>query len=209
MMDGSIGVTSQVGVGTTFWFNIRVRRGKAAKPVALAEAPATRARDSDTIRQLFAGRGLRILVADDVFTNRFVAVGILKKMGLEADAVENGLEVLTALQSTSYSYDLILMDVQMPVLDGLDATRQIRSAEKGRRHLPIIALTAAAMQEEREICLAAGMDDFIAKPIVPRVLADVLIKWLPAKVEGTAADMQALARFVDAGEVPSAADKKA
>ena len=195
MMDGTIGVTSQVGVGTTFWFNIRVRRGTSAKAAAMAESSTIRARDSDRIQQLFAGRELRILVADDVLTNRYVALGILKKMGLDADGVENGMEALAAIQSTSY--DLILMDVHMPVLDGLDATRQIRNAEKGRRRIPIIALTAAAMQEERENCLAAGMDDFVPKPIMPRVLADVLTKWLPA-----------LEKFVDRGQVPTAADQQ-
>ena len=121
-----------------------------------------------------------MLVADDVVTNQYVAIGILEKMGLEVDAVANGQEAVAAVLSAHY--DLVLMDVQMPIMDGLDESRQIRNAEKGTRRLPIIAMTAAAMQQDREDCLAAGMDDFVSKPIMPRVLAAALSKWLPAAV---------------------------
>ena len=158
----------------------------------------------------------RILVAEDNFTNQQVALGMLKKLGLRADAVANGREALHALQTIPY--DLILMDVQMPEMDGLEATRRIRNQESGIRGqesapsdlrpptsdlrpltpdsrpptpgpIPIIAMTAHAMQGDRDVCLAAGMDDYVSKPIKPEALAEVLRKWLPEEEsEGDAAD---------------------
>ncbi len=152
---------------------------------------------------LFAGRNVRILLAEDNIINQQVALGILGKLGLYADAVANGVEALTALETLPY--DLVLMDVQMPVMDGFEATEKIRNNEKIMindefgmmkekepeklvayssliiRHspIPIIAMTAHAMQGDRERCLAAGMNDYITKPVSPRSLADVLDKWLP------------------------------
>jgi PAS domain S-box-containing protein len=139
----------------------------------------------------FENSKARILLADDNITNQQVALGILKKLGLRADAVANGAEVLNALESLPY--DLILMDVQMPVMDGMEATRRIREKEKGKSdqaarrcesqavnfHIPIIAMTAHAMQGDREQCLAAGMNDYVSKPVSPQALTDCLKKWLP------------------------------
>ncbi|MFA5262532.1 MAG: PAS domain S-box protein [Opitutaceae bacterium] len=123
----------------------------------------------------------RILLAEDNITNQQVAVGILKKLGLSADAVANGLEAIHAL--TDIPYDLVLMDVQMPVMDGLEATRQIRNPQtQSRNHdIPIIAMTAHAMARDQEMCLAAGMNDYVSKPVEPEALAKVLEKWLPEK----------------------------
>ncbi len=129
----------------------------------------------------FSGRTARILLAEDNITNQQVALGILKKLGLRADAVANGSEALKALETLPY--DLVLMDVQMPVTDGLEATRQIRdplSAIKNHR-IPIIAMTAHALRGDREKCMEAGMDDYVSKPVSPQSLADVLDKWLPQK----------------------------
>ena len=150
---------------------------------------------------LFAGRKARILLAEDNFTNRLVALGILKKLGLQTDAVTNGVEALDALQTLPY--DLVLMDVQMPEMDGFEATRIIRNYElrirnqereepneEGGDHpsftlhtssfiLPIIAMTAHTMKGDRERCLEAGMNDYISKPISPQALAEMLDKWLP------------------------------
>jgi PAS domain S-box-containing protein len=123
--------------------------------------------------------GMRILLAEDNITNREVALGILKKLGLRADAVTNGAEAIRALEMLPY--DLVLMDVQMPHIDGLEATRQIRdagSAVKDHR-IPIIAMTAHALQGDRERCLEAGMDDYVTKPVSPRALAEALGRWLP------------------------------
>ncbi len=131
------------------------------------------------MRQLFAGRNLRILLAEDNITNQLVALGILKKLGLHADAVANGREALNAIRKQPY--DLILVDVQMPVMDGLEATREIRSArtEGALRNIPIIAMTAHAMAGDRDRCLESGMNGYVSKPIDPLALADELNKWLP------------------------------
>jgi CheY-like chemotaxis protein len=135
---------------------------------------------------MFAGRTVRILLAEDNITNQHVALGILKKMGVHADAAANGEEAVKAVETLPY--DLIFMDVQMPEMDGLEATKQIRNMKKiyGHEdlHLPIIAMTAHAMQGDRERCLAAGMNDYISKPVSPRAIADVLEKWLPKTESG-------------------------
>jgi PAS domain S-box-containing protein len=121
----------------------------------------------------------RILLVEDNPTNQQVAVGILFKMGLYADTAANGAEALSALGQIPY--DLVLMDVQMPVMDGLTATRRIRAAASPvlNPRLPIIAMTAYAMQGDRDKCLDAGMNDYVPKPITPHILAEVLKKWLP------------------------------
>jgi PAS domain S-box-containing protein len=141
------------------------------------------------IIDLFAGSKARILLAEDNITNQQVALGILNKLGLRADAVANGAEALTAVRTLPY--DLILMDVQMPVMDGLEATKRIRNYESGITNqgqtgdapspfnIPIIAMTAHAMQGDREKFLAAGMTDYISKPVSPQELVDRLKKWLP------------------------------
>ena len=121
----------------------------------------------------------RILLAEDNITNQQVAVGILKKLGLRADAVANGLEAVKALETLPY--DLVLMDVQMPEMNGLEATRHIRNPQSAVRNhqIPIIAMTAGAMQGDREKCLEAGMNDYVSKPISPQTLAEALDRWLP------------------------------
>jgi PAS domain S-box-containing protein len=127
----------------------------------------------------FSGHKARILLAEDNITNQQVALGILNKLGLRADAVANGAEAVNALEAIPY--DLILMDVQMPEMDGYEATRLIRSPHSAVRNhqVPIIAMTANAMHDDREKCLRAGMDDYVPKPVSPQSLAEVLIKWLP------------------------------
>lgn len=126
----------------------------------------------------------RILLVEDNITNQQVALGILKKLGLRADAVANGAEAVKAL--ASLPYDLVLMDVQMPVMDGLEATRQIRSPQSVvlNPSIPVIAMTARAMQGDQEKCLAAGMNDYVSKPVNPQSLARVLAKWLKTVKDG-------------------------
>ena len=127
----------------------------------------------------FAGSGVRLLLVEDNITNQQVALGILRKLGLHADAVADGAEAIHAL--SNIPYDLVLMDVQMPVMDGLEATRQIRSAQSpiANHNIPIIAMTAEAMQGDRERCLQAGMNDYVSKPVTPQALAERLERWLP------------------------------
>jgi len=127
------------------------------------------------------GRG-RVLAADDNAVNKKLITRLLEKAGYVADAVENGREAVEAM--TRVEYDAVLMDCQMPVMDGFEATTVIRAAESGRsRRVPIIALTASAMASDRERCLAAGMDDYLTKPIKPAELAEVLARWVPQPVE--------------------------
>lgn len=126
------------------------------------------------------GINARVLVVEDNPSNREVALGILKKIGLRADAVNDGAEAVRSLESTVY--DLVLMDMRMPVMDGVEATRQIRDPRSSVLdcNVPIIAMTANAMESDRQQCLAVGMNGFVAKPVSIAVLRETLRKWLPA-----------------------------
>jgi PAS domain S-box-containing protein len=155
-----------------------VRFGELARTLhhLLEEAPAPRipAREIRKLRE----RERRILLVEDSLTNQQVALSILKKLGLEADAVDNGQEALVALARTHY--DLVLMDCQMPEMDGFETSRRIRAGEGGsERALPIVAMTANVMEGNREACLEAGMDDFLGKPVSIRALSQCLDRWLP------------------------------
>ena len=127
----------------------------------------------------------RILLVEDNITNQQVAVGLLERLGLRADAVANGAEAVKALETLPY--DLVLMDVQMPVLNGLEATRQIRDPRSAVRNheIPIIAMTASAMQSDRDECLDAGMNDYVSKPVSREALAEALETWLPEETAAT------------------------
>ncbi|HOX51679.1 MAG TPA: ATP-binding protein, partial [Fibrobacteria bacterium] len=172
LMGGQIGVISREGVGTEFWFTVRMARSTAAPP---ADKPLEIPVDLGELRH----RSVRILLAEDNITNQMVAMGILERLGLRVDAVANGEEAVHALEQ--FPYDLVLMDVQMPEMDGLTATRRIRDRHSPvlDHNIPVIAMTANAMQGDRERCLAAGMDDYVPKPVSPQALAAALDKWLP------------------------------
>ena len=121
---------------------------------------------------------VRILLAEDNPVNQKVALAMLKKLGCQTDVVANGLEAVRALENASY--DLVLMDCQMPEMDGFEATRAVRQKESAASSpsIPLIAMTASAMQADREKCLLAGMSDFIAKPVQSEELAEMLARWL-------------------------------
>ncbi len=121
--------------------------------------------------------GKRILVAEDYFVNQEVTQDILELMGVQVEIAENGKEAVEKHRENSY--DLILMDIQMPELDGFEATRQIRKLEGESKHTTIIALTANALAGDREKCLQAGMDDYLSKPIEAKKLEEILCKYLP------------------------------
>ena len=149
--------------------------GQMPKPLV------TRHLARETLKNRFAHRQVRILLAEDNITNQEVALGILLGMGLTADAVANGAEAVNAL--ATIPYDLVLMDCQMPVLDGYQATACVRDPQGKSLNpaIPIIALTANAMQGDRKKCLEAGMNDYLIKPIAPQFLVEVLEKWLPGE----------------------------
>ena len=137
-----------------------------------------------TTSEQFISKGkIRILLAEDNVTNQQVVVGILKKIGLNIDTVANGAEAVKALEMVNY--DLVLMDVQMPEMDGLEATQKVRNPESSvlNHNIPIIAMTAHAVQGNRELCLEAGMDDYISKPVNFKILAEKLNQWLPLEEE--------------------------
>ena len=151
------------------------RAGDGTAPLPIV----TRHLAREILKNRFARRKARILVAEDNITNQQVALGILLGLGLHADAVADGAEAVKALETIPY--DLVLMDCQMPEMDGYQATARIRYPQsKCLNHsVPIIAMTANAMQGDREICLQAGMNDYVPKPISPQHLVEVLEQWLP------------------------------
>ena len=181
LLGGQIGIDSQPDKGSKFWFTAVFQKA-ATRPgadILNADEPAVDNGDGGRPESKSLKRRGRILVAEDNVTNQQVALAILKKLGFSADAVANGKEALASLRSIPY--DLVLMDCQMPEMNGYDASACIRSLHSGVRNpqVPIVAVTAHAMKGDREKCLAAGMNDYIAKPIQPSALAATLDKWLP------------------------------
>ncbi|WP_412478190.1 response regulator [Azonexus sp. IMCC34839] len=173
MMHGETGVDSSPGAGSRFWFRLRLPCAPNAMRIQLPEANATPGAEKTC-----AGEERHILVVEDNPTNRKVVEAMLRKQGYRVDSVEHGLAAVDFVRQQRP--DLILMDVQMPVMDGCDATRTIRQheAETGGDRLPIVALTAGAFAEDRENCLTAGMDDFLTKPVDQAALLDVLARCL-------------------------------
>jgi signal transduction histidine kinase/CheY-like chemotaxis protein len=169
-MGGAVGVQSVAGEGATFWFRIPLIRSSAGS-LAEADVPGP-----SFPRQV---RGARVLIVDDDRVNRKVARALLQKLGCDCDLAASGEEAVAAYFSDTY--DAILMDCQMPGMDGFETTGIIRQLETHGGHIPIVALTASAMAEDREKCLASGMDDFLAKPIDMALLDEVLQRWVTKK----------------------------
>ena len=179
LMRGEVGVHSAPGLGSRFWLSVPVRRvtdsaGLASRGISAEQANAAQ----DTLERF---KGTRILLAEDNPVNQEVAVALLSSAGLVIDVAGNGRQALD--MASEQDYALILMDVQMPVMDGLDATRAIRLTERSR-DVPILAMTANAFAEERERCLGAGMNDHVAKPVVAEQLFSTVSRWLERQASG-------------------------
>jgi signal transduction histidine kinase len=171
MMDGEIGVDSRPGEGSTFWFTARVEKAAEVAAAAAENSPAESA--EARLRQQHAGA--RVLLVEDEPINQEVSRDLLESAGLAVDLAEDGRVAVDLARRRRYA--LILMDVQMPNLNGLDATRAIR-AESLNVDSPILAMTANAFEEDRQRCLEAGMDDHIAKPLDPPRFFATLLRWL-------------------------------
>ncbi len=177
LMGGSIGVRSEIGKGSCFSFDVEL--GRAVKESESSEKNGNDLLvDNGSVSSDLRFSKEKILLVEDNEINQFVVEDMILDFGLEIDICSNGVEALNALKKDAYA--LVLMDCQMPEMDGYEATQRIRNGEAGEgcEKIPIIAMTANALQGDKEKCLNAGMDDYIPKPLEETVVRDTLAKWL-------------------------------
>ena len=180
MMGGRIWVESEVGAGSTFFFTGRFR---VSEPGHQASSPAVEVWNGGAANSGTQQTGLHILVAEDNAVNQRVVGRLLEKRGNCVTVVNNGREALAALDRDSF--DLVLMDIQMPEMDGLEATTRLRAREQASGgHLPVLALTAYAMKGDQERCMQAGMDGYVSKPVRPEELFAAIEQALTANKTG-------------------------
>ena len=192
LMGGQAGVESVPGGGSTFWFTARLNRGDL--PAGAVATPEAALAPVGNLLALLRGR--RVLVAEDNLINQEVALDLLREVGIRADIAGNGREALEMARARGY--ELILMDVQMPVMDGLAATAAIRRLP-GYANTPILAMTASVFAEEQHQCGEAGMNDHVPKPVDPDALFASLAKWLPERRQTRAEPVADAARIGDEG----------
>lgn len=169
LMNGRVGVESEVGKGSAFWFRATFQEAQRE------DAGESFSDSTSTDSPLHSQSRLKILIAEDNQINQIVAKKILEKEGFEVDIVDTGKKAVEAVEKKDYTF--VFMDIQMPEMDGYEATRTIREREKNSgKHVPIIALTASAMEKDREKCLNAGMDEYLAKPIEKEEMIRILKK---------------------------------
>ena len=195
LMGGEVGVQSAPGVGSTFWFTARLAQSARGVPELINEVNAAAAALLDSARSAAAMQALkdaRILLVEDNTFNQQIALEMLEEAGSSVCLANNGAEALDLLHQADF--DCVLMDVQMPLMDGLEATRRIR-ADPALAATRVLAMTATATKDDRERCLQAGMDDFIAKPIQPALMYQTIASWLPERsADPAAADPARAAR---------------
>lgn len=167
LMGGSIQVASEAGQGADFWFDVPMPLSAGLAQVARPQSAAT------------GVEGARVLLAEDHPINQQIMCAILRQAGAEVRVVDNGEQAVEAMFQGEF--DIVLMDCQMPLMSGYDATRRIRARESNGQHIPIVAITANAFAENKEKCLEAGMDDFLAKPVAGNVLIQTLATWIGAR----------------------------
>ena len=169
LMGGDIGVTSKLGEGSTFYFYINAKNSSKLRPVNPKEG-------NGSVPVRF--RKAKVLIAEDNLINQKVAKKLMKNAGLDIYVANDGVEALQMIEDNEF--ELVFMDVHMPFIDGYEVTQKIRNNKDGRINpdIPIIAMTANAMKGDREKCIAAGMDDYIPKPISKGALYEMLNKWI-------------------------------
>ncbi|HUN90524.1 MAG TPA: response regulator [Burkholderiaceae bacterium] len=177
LMGGDVGVESSLGVGSRFWFTARMRPAQGAPHAAPTDSALMPTSAAEAALRHRHG-GARILVAEDNPASQQVAVELLRAAGLAVDVAADGVRAVELARRNAY--DLVLMDVVMPVMDGIAAARQLREGPDAYR-APIVAMTAHAFGGDREACLQAGMNDYVSKPVEPRVLYEALLRWLPLR----------------------------